>query len=210
MGNNVTVPTIVFNAIGAANQTVTNPSGTTYTVEWQKINTIANILLACVNSSGATSTTETVRRVASSSATRALQRPHGLRILCRPRCRWRCFRRFEIRQPLQPDHVNACVHSVSYDSLRMTGRSGSATRRHRSAWGWIPEQSARWTSMQTERSGSRAMRRERPAQRTSTRRARASMGRSTRRGWCIRNRWRSMRTGMRGTTTARRQQWRDT
>ena len=60
MGNNVTIPTIVFNAIGAANQTVTNPSGTTYTVEWQKVNTIANILLACVNSSGATSTTEVV------------------------------------------------------------------------------------------------------------------------------------------------------
>ena len=59
MGNNVTIPTIVFNAIGAANQTVTNSSGTTYTVEWQKINTMANILLACVNSSGATSTTET-------------------------------------------------------------------------------------------------------------------------------------------------------
>ncbi len=30
MGNNVTIPTIVFNAIGAANQTVTNSSGTTY------------------------------------------------------------------------------------------------------------------------------------------------------------------------------------
>ena len=44
MGNSVTIPTIVFNAIGAANQTVTNGSGTTYTVEWQKINTIANIL----------------------------------------------------------------------------------------------------------------------------------------------------------------------
>ena len=59
MGNNVTIPTIVFNAIGAANQTVANASGTTYTVEWQKINTIANILSNCVNSSGSTSTTET-------------------------------------------------------------------------------------------------------------------------------------------------------
>jgi hypothetical protein len=58
MGNNVTIPTIVFNAIGAANQTGTNASGTTYTVEWRKINTIANILLTCVNSSGSTSTTE--------------------------------------------------------------------------------------------------------------------------------------------------------
>ena len=54
MGNNVTIPTIVFNAIGAANQTVTNASGTTYTVEWQKINTIANILVACVNTNGST------------------------------------------------------------------------------------------------------------------------------------------------------------
>ena len=54
MGNNVTNPTIVFNAIGAANQTVTNGSGTTYTVEWQKINTIANILVACVNTNGST------------------------------------------------------------------------------------------------------------------------------------------------------------
>ena len=59
MGNNVTIPTIVFNAIGAPNQTVTNVSGTTYTVEWQKINTLANILVSCVNSTGSTSTTET-------------------------------------------------------------------------------------------------------------------------------------------------------
>ena len=59
MGSNVTIPTIVFNAIGAANQTVANASGTTYTVEWQKINTIANILVSCVNSTGSTSTTET-------------------------------------------------------------------------------------------------------------------------------------------------------
>ena len=59
MGNSATIPTIVFNAIGAANQTVTNGSGTTYTVEWQKINTMANILVACVNTSGSTSTTET-------------------------------------------------------------------------------------------------------------------------------------------------------
>ncbi len=38
---------------------VTNGSGTTYTVEWQKINTMANILAACVNTNGSTSTTET-------------------------------------------------------------------------------------------------------------------------------------------------------
>ena len=57
-GNNVTIPTVVFNAIGAANQTGTNSSGTTFTVEWQKINTMANILLSCVNSSGSPNTTE--------------------------------------------------------------------------------------------------------------------------------------------------------
>ncbi len=57
-GNNVTIPTIVFNAIGAANQTGTNASGTTYTVEYQKMNTIANILLSCINSSGSVNTTE--------------------------------------------------------------------------------------------------------------------------------------------------------
>jgi hypothetical protein len=54
MGNNVTIPTIVNNAIGAANQTQNG-----YTVEWQKINTIANILAECINSSGSTNTTET-------------------------------------------------------------------------------------------------------------------------------------------------------
>jgi hypothetical protein len=58
MGNNVTLPTIVFNAIGAAHQTGTNASGTTYTVEWQKMNTMANILLSCVNTSGSPNTTE--------------------------------------------------------------------------------------------------------------------------------------------------------
>jgi hypothetical protein len=58
MGNNVTIPTIVFNAIGAANQTGTNASGASYAVEWQKINTLANILSNCVNSSGSLNTTE--------------------------------------------------------------------------------------------------------------------------------------------------------
>jgi streptogramin lyase len=59
MGNNFTIPTIVFNAIGAANQTGTSASGTVYIVEWQKINTIANILWACVNTTGAEDTSET-------------------------------------------------------------------------------------------------------------------------------------------------------
>ncbi|HXS12065.1 MAG TPA: hypothetical protein VN734_05135 [Acidobacteriaceae bacterium] len=54
MGNNVTIPTIVNNSSGSANQ---GQNGAT--IEWQKINTIANILSECVNSSGATSATET-------------------------------------------------------------------------------------------------------------------------------------------------------
>jgi hypothetical protein len=54
MGNTVTIPAIVNNSVGVANQ---NRPG--YVVETEKINTIANILLACVNSSGSTGTTET-------------------------------------------------------------------------------------------------------------------------------------------------------
>lgn len=54
MGNNVTIPTIVSNSNGAPNQ---GQNGTT--IEWQKINTIANILAACINTSGSTSATET-------------------------------------------------------------------------------------------------------------------------------------------------------
>jgi hypothetical protein len=54
MANTYTIPMLAFEAIGAANQGV---NGTT--IEWQKINAIANILAACVNSSGSTSTTET-------------------------------------------------------------------------------------------------------------------------------------------------------
>ena len=54
MGSEVTLPTIVSMASGQANQTQNG-----YTVEWQKINTIANILATCVNSSGSTSSTET-------------------------------------------------------------------------------------------------------------------------------------------------------
>ena len=54
MGSEVTVPTIVSNATGSANQPA---NGTT--VEWQKINTIANILATCINSSGSTNSTET-------------------------------------------------------------------------------------------------------------------------------------------------------
>ena len=54
MGNDVTLPTIVDNATGSAIQT-----GSGYTVEWQKINTIANVLAECINSSGSTSATET-------------------------------------------------------------------------------------------------------------------------------------------------------
>jgi hypothetical protein len=54
MGNNVTIPMLVHNAIGAPNQ-----GGNGSTIEWQKINTIANILAECINSAGSTSTTET-------------------------------------------------------------------------------------------------------------------------------------------------------
>ncbi len=54
MGSEVTLPTIVNMGAGQANQTQNG-----YTVEWQKINTIANILATCVNSSGSTSSTET-------------------------------------------------------------------------------------------------------------------------------------------------------
>jgi hypothetical protein len=52
-GNSVTIPGIVSNAVGAPNQ---NHTG--YVVEAAKINTIANILGACINSSGARNTTE--------------------------------------------------------------------------------------------------------------------------------------------------------
>jgi hypothetical protein len=54
MGSEVTLPTIVSNALGQPNQ-----SGNGYTVEWQKINSIANTLAACINSSGSTSSSET-------------------------------------------------------------------------------------------------------------------------------------------------------
>jgi hypothetical protein len=54
VGDEVTIPSIISNATGSANQ---NHTG--YTVESNKINTIANILAACINSSGSTSSTET-------------------------------------------------------------------------------------------------------------------------------------------------------
>ena len=54
MGSEVTIPTIVNNATGLPNQTQNG-----YTVEWQKINTIANILAECINSSGAQNGNET-------------------------------------------------------------------------------------------------------------------------------------------------------
>jgi len=54
MGNNVTIPAIVSNSTGTANQ---GSGGAT--VEFQKINTIANLLAECINSSGSTSTSET-------------------------------------------------------------------------------------------------------------------------------------------------------
>ncbi len=54
MGNSVTIPAIVSNAVGAPNQDHTG-----YVVEAAKINTIANILANCVNTTGATDTTET-------------------------------------------------------------------------------------------------------------------------------------------------------
>jgi len=53
MANNVTIPVVVDNAVGAPPQ---NSNG--YTVEATKITTIANILAACINTSGSTSTTE--------------------------------------------------------------------------------------------------------------------------------------------------------
>lgn len=46
-GNDVTIPTIVSNATGAV-----NANTSTVTIEAQKINTIANILADCINSSG--------------------------------------------------------------------------------------------------------------------------------------------------------------
>ena len=54
LASNVTIPVVVDNAVGAPPQ---NYPG--YTVEATKINTIANILAACLNTSGSTSTTET-------------------------------------------------------------------------------------------------------------------------------------------------------
>jgi len=58
-GGNVTIPAIISNAVGAPNMSGTTSDGTAYTVEGQKINAIANVLAACINSSGSTSTTET-------------------------------------------------------------------------------------------------------------------------------------------------------
>jgi hypothetical protein len=96
VGNNVTIPTIVFNAIGQANQTGTNASGTTYTVEWQKINTIANILLSCINSSGSTSTTE-------------IRTPCG-----------RLFRYTRVSSDLRPsDTLQAAVQMALHPSLEL-------------------------------------------------------------------------------------------
>jgi hypothetical protein len=46
-GNNVTIPSIVNNSAGTV-----QPNSGTITIEAQKINTIANILAACINSSG--------------------------------------------------------------------------------------------------------------------------------------------------------------
>jgi hypothetical protein len=54
MGNSVTIPSIISNAVGAPNQ---NRTG--YAVEASKIYTIANVLAACINSSGSKNTTET-------------------------------------------------------------------------------------------------------------------------------------------------------
>lgn len=53
-GSNVTVPLLVTNFDGAVTQ-----GGNGTTIEWQKINTIANILSACMNSSGSPNATET-------------------------------------------------------------------------------------------------------------------------------------------------------
>jgi hypothetical protein len=52
-GNNVTIPAIVSNATGTANQDKTG-----YTNESQKIYTIANILASCVNTNGSTNGTQ--------------------------------------------------------------------------------------------------------------------------------------------------------
>lgn len=46
-GNNVTIPAIVNNSSGSV-----NPNSSTVTIEATKINTIANILAACINTSG--------------------------------------------------------------------------------------------------------------------------------------------------------------
>lgn len=54
MANTYTIPAIIQTSSGSAIQ-----GGSNYTVEWQKINTIANILAACVNTTGSTSSTET-------------------------------------------------------------------------------------------------------------------------------------------------------
>jgi hypothetical protein len=54
MGDEFTIPAIITSSTGLPNQ---NHTG--YTVETQKINTIANILAECINSSGSTSTSET-------------------------------------------------------------------------------------------------------------------------------------------------------
>ena len=54
MAMNNTIPTIVSNAFGGP---ITDASG--FTVEWQKILTIADILANCVNSAGSPNTTET-------------------------------------------------------------------------------------------------------------------------------------------------------
>ncbi|HVG25960.1 MAG TPA: hypothetical protein VM865_00035 [Acidobacteriaceae bacterium] len=54
LGNSYTIPAMVSNAVGAPNQAHDG-----YAVDTNKINTIANVLAACVNSSGSTSTTET-------------------------------------------------------------------------------------------------------------------------------------------------------
>ena len=53
-GNNYTIPSIIETAVGAPTQ---NSPG--ITIEAAKINTIANILAACINTAGSTSTTET-------------------------------------------------------------------------------------------------------------------------------------------------------
>lgn len=54
MGNNFTYPTLVNNANGGVHQ-----NSSTTTIEASKINTIADILAECINSTGSTSSTET-------------------------------------------------------------------------------------------------------------------------------------------------------